>query len=251
VLLHVEVQTQRDRTFARRMFIYNTRIADRFNRTTVSLAVLADDSPTWQPSGYRDSLWTWSVGMSFPVVKLLAYREREAELEADSNPFAKVVLAHLKALETRDDPETRRVWKFRLVRGLYERGFGEEDVRKLFRLIDWLMELPGALDNLFWDDVMAFQEERTVPFMTTPERIEYRKGMMRAIEELLRIRFQERGLALLPEITALYDADKYQSIIKVIATTDDVEEIRRACVAAAAPPPQPKQTRTKRPNTSP
>jgi hypothetical protein len=65
-------------------------------------------------------------------------------LEADANPFAKVVLAHLKALETRSDPGERRAWKFRLVRGLYERGFKAEDVRQLFRLIDWLMDLPPS-----------------------------------------------------------------------------------------------------------
>ena len=44
-------------------------------------------------------------------------------------------------------PEARRsgdrhAWKTRLVRGLNERGFSAKDVRELFHLIDWLMELP-------------------------------------------------------------------------------------------------------------
>jgi hypothetical protein len=97
--------------------------------------------------------------MEFPPVKLLDYAGREAELEDDRNPFAKLVLAHLKALATRRDPEDRRAWKFRLVRGLYERGFRAEDVRQLFRLIDWLMELPPAADNLFWEEVKTYEEE--------------------------------------------------------------------------------------------
>src|SRR5262249_41727596 len=160
VLIHVEVQTQRDRTFGRRMLQYNRRIADHFGRTVVSLAILADDDPNWRPSGYREGLWGFEGGIKFPPAKLLDYAGREAELEVDANPFARVVLAHLKALETRRDPLRRRDWKFRLVRGLYERGFEAEDVRQLFRLIDWLMELPPALDKVFWDEVENYQKDQ-------------------------------------------------------------------------------------------
>ena len=141
--------------------------------------------------------------MIFPQVKLLGWADREAEPEADSNPFARVVLAHLKALETRRDPQLRRTWKFRLVRGLYERGFRAEDVRQLFRLIDWLMELPPALDDLFWDEVENYHKERTMPFVTTPERIGIKRGMLQLIEDLLHARFGVEGPNLLPEIRDL------------------------------------------------
>jgi hypothetical protein len=57
VLIHIEVQTGRQRGFSRRMFVYNCRIADRYNRDVVSVAVLADDDPNWRPSSHRfDSL---------------------------------------------------------------------------------------------------------------------------------------------------------------------------------------------------
>lgn len=56
VLIHVEVQTQRDTDFAKRMYDYNTRIADRYNRTVVSLAVLADDDADWRPDRYEEEL---------------------------------------------------------------------------------------------------------------------------------------------------------------------------------------------------
>jgi hypothetical protein len=51
------------------------------------------------------------------------------ELLADENPFATVVLAHLKTPETRRDPVTRYSWKIQLVRGLYQRGWDAERVR--------------------------------------------------------------------------------------------------------------------------
>jgi hypothetical protein len=246
VLIHVEVQARRERGFARRLYVYNYRLFDRYDRTVVSLAVLADDDPNWRPGGYRDDLWGWSLRMTFPAVKLLDYAGREAELEADRNPFAKVVLAHLKALETRRDPGGRRAWKFRLVRGLYEQGFGAEDVRRLFRLIDWLLELPPALDKLFWQDLKTYEEERTVPFITTPERMGIRAGLMQAIEDALRIKFGEEGVRLVPEITALEDAEKYRSVNRAILKATTLDEVRRACAEAAAPPPPPKKRRGKR-----
>jgi hypothetical protein len=241
VLIHVEVQTQKQRGFARRMYVYNFRIFDHYNRTVVSLAVLADDDPTWRPSKYQEELWGWSTRMKFPVVKILDYANRTAELEADSNPFAQVVLAHLKALETRRDPEGRQVWKLRLVRGLYERGFTAEDVRKLFRLIDWLMELPPKQDRVFWNEIHQYQEKQIMPFLTTPERIAIKDMLLSLIGDSLQAKFGEEGTKLLPEITDLEDIDKYKAILIVVAKATSVEEIRRACAAAGAPPESPKK----------
>jgi hypothetical protein len=236
VLIHIEVQTQKQRGFARRMYVYNFRIFDHYNRKVVSLAVLADDDPKWKPTIHQEKLWGWSVRMKFPVVKILDCADRTAELEADSNPFAQVVLAHLKALETRHDPEARRTWKFRLVRGLYERGFKAEDVRQLFRLIDWLMELPPKLDKLFCEDLHQYQEKHTMPFISTPDRL-----ALTLIGDLLQTRFGDDGAKLMPEITDLGDFDKYRAMNQIIAKAKSVEEIRLACAAAAAPPEPPKK----------
>jgi hypothetical protein len=98
--------------------------------------VLADDDPDWRPGEFRSRLFGCEAGIRFPQVKLLDFAAHEAMLEASTNPFAKVVLAHLKALETRGDPANRYAWKVRLVRGRSERGFSAKDVRELFRVID-------------------------------------------------------------------------------------------------------------------
>src|SRR5207248_1691601 len=108
---------------------------------------------------------------------------------ASGNPFARVVLAHLKAIETREDNAARCHWKLQLVRGLYERGFTVKDVHQLFRLIDWFMELPRPLSEHFWDEVKKIQEEGKMPFITTPERIGMEKGMEKGMKEGM-----ERGM---------------------------------------------------------
>jgi hypothetical protein len=231
VLIHVEVQTQRDPDFPQRMYGYNTRIGDRYNRTVVSLAVLADDDPAWRPEHHAEELWGWSVRMAWPSVKLLDYAEREAELEGSKNPFAKVVLAHLKALETRQDPGGRRNWKFRLVRGLYERGFSREDVRQLYRMIDWLMELPRPVQEQFEQEVDEYQEEQRMPFVTGFER----RAMRQMLEDTLLAKFGEEARELLPAIAELNDAEKYLALSRTVATVATLDEVRRACAQLAAP----------------
>jgi hypothetical protein len=245
ILIHIEVQTRRERGFGPRMFVYNSRIADRYNRDVVSLAVLADEDPNWRPDNYEWELWGCRKGIWFPPAKLLDYANRERELEESRNPFAKVVLAHLKALATHRDPEDRRVWKLRLVRGLYERGFRAEDVRQLFRVIDWLMELPEAMEAPFWDEVDALQKERAMPFVSTPERVGIRIGLRQAIEDVLRIKFGDRGVGLMPQVNAIHNADQLRALLSLAVTTTNFEEVSQAFLRTSAPPPTPK-TKTRK-----
>jgi hypothetical protein len=153
VLIHVEVQMDRDGKFAWRMYVYNCGVFLKYNKKVASFAVLGDDSPSWRPAQYGYELWGTEVGIRFPVVKLLDYAERRAEFERTSNPFATVVLAHLDTQETRDDPRQRRDRKFILTRRLLERGWDAKRVRQLYNLVDWLMELPKNLRIEFREQI--------------------------------------------------------------------------------------------------
>ena len=95
MLIHVEVQMSDDGKFPWRMYVYNYRLFDKYNVEVASFAVLGDDNPRWRPHSFGYRRWGSEVGFRFPIVKLLDYAERRAELEASSNPFATVVLAHL------------------------------------------------------------------------------------------------------------------------------------------------------------
>ena len=100
VLIHVEVQSQREAGFEERMYVYNYRLFDRYRRLVASLAVLGDESATWRPNQFGYDLWGCSVAFRFPVVKLLDYREQWPALEASDNPFATVV-THAPAVQCR------------------------------------------------------------------------------------------------------------------------------------------------------
>lgn len=101
------MQGQPDIDFPKRMYTYNYRIFDRFDRKVASLAILANDSPTWRPDYYSYELWGSKAGLWFPSVNLLEYKEKWEELEVSTNPFASVVMAHLKAMETAADNAKR------------------------------------------------------------------------------------------------------------------------------------------------
>ena len=229
MLIHIEIQTTREGDFPRGMFVYNYRVYDRYNRPVASLAVLADDDVGWRPTEFHSSVFGCETGIRFPAVKLLDFAAHEATLEASDNSFAKAVLAHLKALETRADPVARQAWKIRLVRGLYERGFNAKDVRELFRVIDWMMELPPPLAEVFRQEVDKIQEEKRMPFVTSYERSLQWKSLRLGIETALRIRFGEEGVKLMPEIQAIYDAEQLEAILKTCETPASPEEVRRLC----------------------
>jgi hypothetical protein len=143
------------------------------------------------------------------------------------NPFAVVVRAQLKALETRQSPEERYTWKIRLVKGLYRRGMDPEDVRHLFRFIDWVMELPKPLEELFKGENDAFQQEKHMPFMDIYERTGMQKGLLEGIEALLRVKFGAEGLELMPELREIRDHEIYRKVLKRTETATSPEEVRR------------------------
>ena len=230
VLIHVEVQTDFDVEFSLRMYVYRYRIFDRYNKPVASLAVLADDHPAWRPTQYREEQFGSSVTMCFPVAKLLDFATKEAELEASDNPFAKVVLAHLKVRETKDDFSQRHAWKTRLVRGLFQRGFAAKDVRELFRVIDWLMVLPPMLTMQFVDEVEKLQTENKMPFITSPERVWHDRGMRKGIATVLRLRFGPEGMALMPDVEDLYE-EQLDTVLDVVEKATTLDEVREVCRA--------------------
>ncbi len=228
LLIHVEVQTSKEGDFPERMHVYNYRLFDRYHHEVISLAILADDDPEWRPSHFGYGRWGFHTGTEFPIRKLLDWAPHWQALESDPNPFAVVVLAHLKALETRGAPADRRVWKVRLAEGLYDRGLSAEDVRQLFRFIDWMLDLPMPLDQLVWDEIYHHEEGKHMPFITSPERLAMRKALLKGIEAVLDVKFGAEGLKLMPEIQALENHEVLDAVLQSARKATTLEEVRRA-----------------------
>jgi hypothetical protein len=216
LLIHLEVQGRKDRDFPERMFVYGYRIYDRYRRPVVSLAVLCDDDPDWRPETFEAGACGSALGVHFLSAKLIDYRGREEALERDPNPFAAVVLAQ------------------RLIKGLYDRGLSAEQVRQLFGLLDWMLQLPEGLDRQFREEIERFEEERRMPYVTSIERLaraegrEERReeGMVETIAVLLEAKFRAAGKRLVPRVRALRDVDKLRALTRTLASAETVDEVK-------------------------
>jgi len=182
VLIHLEIQGQVERNFPQRMYVYNYRLFDKYDRPIVSLAVLGDDDPNWRPSVYQTELWGCETGIRFPIVKLTDYEPRWAELEQDRNPFAVMVMAHLRTWVTKRDPTARLASKMALVRSLYERGYERQRILELFRFVDWLLYLPAEWESRFHEQLQAYEATMSTPYITGIERQGIEKGFQQGIE---------------------------------------------------------------------
>ena len=233
LLVHVEVQGQRERKFAERMFKYFYRILDRYDRPVVSLAVLCDEQRSWRPDRFVYNNLGCELDFRFPMVKLIDYRRDEAALEQSANPFAAVILAQLKVLETRDVPRLRWQWKLRLVKGLYDRGLKREQVRQLFRVLDWMLALPPELEQSFRTDLERFEEARRMPYVTSIERLAREEGHKEGVAEGLQIailkvlehKFKKLPAKHIRKVRSVREIDELSALLQAANDAETLDEV--------------------------
>jgi len=176
LLIHVEVQSQRDCDLPLRMYQYHHRITDRFGRPVVGLAVLADAHPDWRPAVYEEDHWGCRLRFEYRLCKLLDFAPTVDQLAGGGNPAGVVVAAHLAAQATPGDPERRRERKWQLTRRLYERGYSKQEILDLYRLIDWLMVLPRELAVAFRRDLIQYETQKAMPYVTSIQQLGREEG---------------------------------------------------------------------------
>ncbi len=180
--LHIEVQTYHDPDLDWRVLLYNNRAQEICRGPVVSLVVLGDDSPTWRPSGYRFVYFAYRKEEFVPHRKLLDWTGRDEELLGSENLVALVVLAHLKALETRQIIRERQLWRLRLVRRLYERDLEHDDRRRLLGIVEGMLNLPSDLEYET-RQILIREQEALVPRVTSFERFARQEGLQEGRQE--------------------------------------------------------------------
>jgi hypothetical protein len=194
------------------MLVYNLRIFNLLHHPVVSLAILCDGDRRWRPNRYEFTAPDTQLSFTFGIVKLLDYQARWDELEQSQNPFATVVMAHLKMMETKGKKKAqeRKYWKLWLIRRLYDKGYSREDVVNLYRFIDWIIMLPEGLKQEFWTELKAYEEEKRMPYVTTGEEIGFKRGVQQGVQQgeqkLVLLLLGQRLGDLPPEIKAQIEA---------------------------------------------
>ena len=235
VLLHVEVQAQRDLEFPRRMFDYHSRFCQRYNRPVASLAILADAHPEWKPTAFKQALWGCESQLRFPVCKLLDLARNETRLLRNPNPFAIVVLAQIKALQTQGALRQRRVWKTTLARLGYERNYPKRVVLDLFSFVDWIMDLSPKLESEFDTEHTHYEDSKSMKYVTNIERRGRAEGRVEgqavalrtAALEFLEVRFGELPYELREELKALGNETVLKRLPRMAAVATGLDDFRR------------------------
>jgi hypothetical protein len=163
----------------------------------------------------------------------------EAKLKDSDNPAAVVVQAHLEAQATRGDMELRKKSKWQLTRRLYERGYSRQDILELFRLIDWLMVLPEGLGIEFRRELMEFEQEKVMPYITSIERIGREEGWQEGRQEgrqealrenifdVLQARFGAASEAVRPPLGEITGETRLKDLLRRAALADSLNQFLR------------------------
>ncbi|MEC4806417.1 MAG: transposase [Jaaginema sp. PMC 1079.18] len=234
ILIHIEIQSQPQSQFAERMYVYNNRIFDRYRRPVVSLAILADEQASWRPQQFSYDLWGCRVSLEFPTVKLLDYDPET--LSQNQNVFAPIIAAHLETQKTRANPQQRYQAKLNLIKGLYRRGLGRQDILELFRLIDWIMALPEHQQTNFRQEIQRFEEKNRMPYVTSIERFALARGESRgallnsreSVLEVLQVRFEEVPEAIAEAVNQIEDLEVLKGLLRqaiTVATLADFQAL--------------------------
>ena len=182
LLIHIEIQGRPEKQFNQRTYIYNYRIFDKENREVISLVVVTGSGGA-RVGKYEVARWGFRLTCEFPVVRVADYRGREDELRDSLNPFALVVLAQLKLIETKGDSQKKLAAKRELIRGLLRSGRDQKYVIGLLRFLDWVMVLPPELEQQL--NYELEEEKKKMPYVTSWERMAFAKGQQKLVLHLL------------------------------------------------------------------
>lgn len=226
ILIHIEVQSQYDKEFSQRMFIYNYRAFDLYQKPVISLAILGDETKNWQPSSYQYGLGSSQLIFNFSIVKLLDYQWEE--LEQSNNIFAIVVMAHLRTKATNSNLSAREQWKWNLARLLYERGYNRKEIVDLYKVIDLMMALPPDLQLSFEEKLANYQEERKMPLLTNIEQRAIEKTTKQTLKQniikLVQVRFGDIPENLVANINQIDDTSFLEQIFVSAINVNSLEE---------------------------
>jgi len=182
ILLHIEVQGNNNKDFARRMYEYYTRILFKYSSPVAAIAVLTGKDGNKSPSAYEDRcLWMYTR-YEYKTLCITDYPDEL--LLASMNPFAAVLLVAKEVLlwvkGSKEDRDNILYEHKELVAKLIKERmavYGEKKTRVMMS---------------FLNNYVVFKTpEINLKFMQRTDEIFERKNTMGYFEQLAEIRRQE------------------------------------------------------------
>ena len=131
-------------------------------------------------------------------------------------------MAHLKAVATHGKSQDRLHWKKTLIRKMYEKGHGEQEILNLFRFIDWIIKLPEGLETEIQAVVDEYEEAKQMRYVTSIERLAEKRGREEGREEAIR-----ENIARILQLRFGLDTDILNHLSKDLTLIEDEEELKQ------------------------
>lgn len=126
-----------------------------------------------------------------------------------------------------------------LTRRLHEKGYERQDILDLFRFIDWMLELPQALESEFWQTIEQYEAEKNMPYITSVERMGIEKGIETgalqtwrlAIARMLTTRFEMAiPQAIADSLGTIESQDALEALFEQAIAVSSLEEFQALLV---------------------
>jgi hypothetical protein len=223
---HFEAQMTKDLELPWRMFKYGRRAGEHFNQPVARFAILGDDDAHWRPATYREGVLGCEDTFTFRVVKLSDWRQRMSELESGGNLFGLFLCVHLETIATRGDAPRRQNAKFRILANLLRRNISAEELRRWYRLIDWIMKLPEVANRAVWLRLEELKEPNPMSHVTFAEIYGREKGVRESLREALVVKFPQEGQALAAEFAGEQDVERLKSLLRAAVLAQSPDDFR-------------------------
>lgn len=128
ILIHIEVQSSHETDFARRMYVYNFLIDDKFENPEIE--ALAIFTGTGVPKKHNQYVRkTKTTSLTYTYKSYIVKKQDEEKLKQDKNPFALAVLAAFYINKAGGDFKKRYEYKRELIRLARERNYTNKQSR--------------------------------------------------------------------------------------------------------------------------
>ncbi len=113
-------------------------------------------------------------------------------------------------------------------------------MRKWYRWLDWLLELPLEMDKEIWRQIDQQTKEKTMPYVTFADRYARelgkeegeRLGLLKGLRLGLKLKFGEAGLALMPDLERQEKLEALQAVFDAIESAASLDDLRNLLPAS-------------------
>lgn len=140
ILVHIEIQSNYEKEFPRRLYVYNYRISDKYSKEVITLAILTDEDKNYRPDNYEINKWGFKIRFEFPLIKLIDFKDK-IDLDKAENPY------HIKYEEEKKMPFITTAERIGIEKGI-ETGIERGELKRAGKAVLDVLEIRfGSVDD--------------------------------------------------------------------------------------------------------